>query len=68
MVSFYRCLLLMTRGLYGALEEATENDLANREIAQIVVDQFSSQVFKKNPFAIDFIEPKSIISAVYRAL
>ena len=33
----------MTQGLYGALEEATGSKQANKEIAQIVVEQFSSQ-------------------------
>lgn len=38
-----RFLLLMTQGLYGALEEATKSEQANKEIAQIVVEQFGSQ-------------------------
>lgn len=33
----------MTQGLYGALEEATKSEQANKEIAQIVVEQFGSQ-------------------------
>lgn len=40
---FVRFLLLMTQGLYGALEEATRSEQANKEIAQIVVEQFGSQ-------------------------
>lgn len=38
-----RFLLLMTQGLYGALEEATNSDQANKEIVQYVVEQFGSQ-------------------------
>lgn len=33
----------MTQGLYGALEEATGSEQANKEIAQMVVEQFSAQ-------------------------
>jgi len=33
----------MTQGLYGALEEATGSEQANKEIAQIVVEQFGVQ-------------------------
>lgn len=33
----------MTQGLYGALEEATKTEQPNKDIAQIVVEQFSSQ-------------------------
>ena len=40
---YRRFLLLTTQGLYGALEEATNSDQANKEIAQIVVEQFGSQ-------------------------
>ena len=35
--------MLMTHGLYGSLEEATGNEQVNREIAQIVVEQFATQ-------------------------
>lgn len=38
-----RFLFLMTQGLYGALEEATKTEQLNKEIAQIVVEQFNSQ-------------------------
>lgn len=41
--SSQRVLLLATQGLYGALEEAVNVEQANKEIAQIVVEQFSLQ-------------------------
>ncbi len=33
----------MTHGLYGSLEEATRSKQTNREIAQVVVEQFGVQ-------------------------
>jgi len=39
----YKCLLLMTNGLHGSLEEVADSEQVNKEIIQIIVEQFGTQ-------------------------
>jgi len=38
-----QCLVLMTPALHGSLEEATDSEQVNKEIATIIVEQFAMQ-------------------------